>query len=293
MIDACAPLRISLCGGGTDHPSWYHEYGGVVLSVAINRYAHCQIRQAEHHVGSPMTHSSYWCDTPVGSGLGGSSAVAVTVVAANDALHGIKRCKQETLECAKRMERGHLQVAGGDQDYYPAVYGGCAVLDFGASGVIRHLVPQVHSDPLASWLMLCWTGQRENKKLAAIKDDAIKTSDETKKALRRTIELTRAMHLAMLAGNYLLVGYLMQEAWRRKKESSPGCQTARADLLIQNALAAGALGGKLCGSGGGGYLLLCSSPEKQGAVKAALEPMDCVCEPVEFDHNGLTVVGTL
>ena len=290
MIHATAPLRISFSGGGTDHPSFYSKHGGAVLSVAIKKYAHCVIstlRSAtDQHVETMMR---YWTDLPPGSGLGGSSAVAVAVIAAEDRRHGIERGRIEVGKVAERLERGHLGMAGGSQDSWPAALGGCNLWRFNDE-INNPMVSPVTSDvyqPLAKWLMLCPTGQKVAKVTPTV------SSPETTKSLKTMTALTHSMHDMLLKGEFKLFGYMLLEAWKLKKQSSPGCSTPRADLLLKTAVYAGAVGGKLCGSGGGGYLLLCADPSKHAGIRDALSIDGQRCEPVEFDEEGLKVEGTL
>ena len=280
-----APLRISFAGGGTDLPEFSDPHGGVVLSATIKRYAHCELTyngQLEVKVN---------CDCLPGSGLGGSSAVCVAMILAMDARLGIERTKGDLADAAYRWERLHMQIAGGKQDQYAAAYGGLNLIEF-------HTVPE---QAIESWepvevrpvtadkaalqrsLMLVYTGKARTdagiqKKLAESCRD--KASDLSVLKL-----VVRDMYLALTEGRISDFGKLLHSAWIYKTKVSP-CTTSRADELYDVARKAGAWGGKLCGAGLGGYLLLCCDEERQPSVIRALEPKDCVCEAVEFEDEG-------
>ncbi len=282
MITAKAPLRISFAGGGSDIPEWYSNHGGCVLSMTIRRFA-------------TVTATVNGClkievksDCPPGSGLGGSSAVCVAMIAATDARFGIERTQRQLVESAVALERGHLRVAGGEQDQYSAVWGGLNLYEW-KPGVIgaghqEILMPAGFCD----WLHLVFTGkartdagiQRRLTERCSIGDVA---------ALNRTMLVAREMAACLKDQDIGWFGSLLHDAWEHKKEASPGCSTPRADELYQAAREAGAIGGKLCGAGGGGYLLLCCPPDKAVELKWAMERRDAICEPVIYEPDGVKV----
>lgn len=277
MIHSKAPLRISFCGGGSDHRSWYEQAEGCVLSVAIAKYAHCEIERKYDQVIN-----AYWADTPPGSGLGGSSAVWVARTAAEWKLHGRSGSPQHLARSAERYERELMGMPGGSQDYYPAALGGFNLIHFEGDAVE---VRPLHAGDLARWLLLVRLPQREDKHLAAM--------PLTANALRKLVWLTESMALMAQNQQWGLLGLQLREAWVAKKESAPHCSTPRADAAISAAISAGAKGAKLTGAGGGGHVAIVCDPDRHEAVKAALEPMDLICEAVGLDTQGCVVEGSL
>ena len=287
MITAKAPLRISFAGGGSDIPAWYERHGGCVLSATIKRYATVTTTQ-----NGELT-IKVKSDCPPGSGLGGSSAVAVAMVAATGKRFGVERGLEEIVQAAIAMERGYLRVAGGEQDHYSAAVGGLNFMEWGHQfGSCSPVVTKQQVPPdLSKWLHLVFTGKaRTDAGIQQRLTERCKTEDVA--ALNRTMLVAREMAKALQDGDLHWFGSLLHDAWEYKKETSPGCSTERADSLYSAARDRGAIGGKLCGAGGGGYLLLCVPPANLLDVVLALEPMDARLEPVEFDPNGVTVTAT-
>lgn len=277
-VHAKAPLRISFCGGGTDIPAWSDKHGGVVLSAAIKRYAHaikCPRPQPGWEINQ-ATQITYWADVPRGSGLGASSALSVAILAATDAYHGLERDRSELAREAYRQERGYLRQAGGKQDHWASAFGGLNVWRFTPEGEVL-CYPRPVPEGLEESLLLVWTG-------AGRKVDG--GTLQSKIDLGRTRALAEET-IAWLGTNRF--GKLLHEAWEEKKRANPLCTTPRADELYDAALKAGAEGGKLCGAGGGGYLLLHVPPDRHWAVEIALKCLEAKCERVEFDMQGVTV----
>jgi D-glycero-alpha-D-manno-heptose-7-phosphate kinase len=297
VIHARAPLRVSFSGGGTDHRKWYERYGGCVLSAAIKKYAHCVVAMSDKDttvvwqgkVLPPAISMMYWTDLPPGSGLGGSSAVAVACIAAEDRRHGIERPRYSMTTAAEALERGHLRMAGGSQDYYPAVYGGCNLLEWKPNGGGCWL-KTVDAGDLPKWLLLVRTGEQGDKTLAKQKDADIAEDTNVQAAMIEMMQLTKDMYQALVEREYEAFGKGLDEAWRLKKDTSPHCTTDKVERLITRAKRHGALGAKLCGVSAS-HLLLCAPPDALAGIKAALAPLACM--DVEFDQEGLVVEGQL
>ena len=295
-----APLRISFAGGGSDLPEFSDKHGGAVLSCTIKRYAKCELT----YNGELSIRVN--CDAPPGSGLGGSSSVCVAIIRAMDARLGIERSKHDLAEAAYVMEREHLRIAGGKQDQYAAAFGGLNLIEFPSKKEVTHATdadptltkeviqvsPVAISDQtraaLERSLVLVHTGKARTdagiqKKLAgACREGNVKNLQE----LKTHVSLMRD-HL--LRGSIQAFGQELASAWEWKKQSSP-CSTPRADQLYDAARLIGAWGGKLCGAGLGGYLLLCCPEDRLLDVREAILDLDAACEPVEFDDEGARVV---
>ena len=290
MITAKAPLRISFAGGGSDIPEWYERHGGCVLSATIKRYATVTTTQ-----NGELT-IKVKSDCPPGSGLGGSSAVCVAMIAATGKRFGVERGLEEIVQAAIAMERGYLRVAGGEQDHYSAAVGGLNLFEWkkkeeqqGNPVWLTHYNKYPAEFP--KWLHLVFTGKaRTDAGIQQRLTERCKT--ENVAALNRTMLVAREMAKALQDGDLNWFGSLLHDAWEYKKETSPGCSTDRADWMYDTAKVTGAIGGKLCGAGGGGYLLLCVPPERRLDVVLALEKLDAMMEPVEFEPNGVTVTTT-
>lgn len=295
MITAKAPLRISFAGGGSDIPEWYSKHGGCVLSATIKRYATVTTTQ-----NGELT-IKVKSDCPPGSGLGGSSAVCVAMIAATGKRFGVEHTPQEMVEAAISLERGYLRVAGGEQDQYAAVFGGLNLMEWKSDDQLetdRVWVSRPSIPPdLAKWFHLVFTGkartdagiQQRLTELHRIGD--LKARNHVTR-MRRAMLVAREMAKALQDGDLNWFGSLLHDAWEYKKETSPGCSTERMDRLYALARRCGAAGGKLCGAGGGGYLLLCVPPEHYDSVMAATQVADAVLEPVEFEPNGVQVTTT-
>lgn len=284
MITAKAPLRISFAGGGSDIPAWYERHGGCVLSATIKRYATVTTTQ-----NGELT-IKVKSDCPPGSGLGGSSAVCVAMIAATGKRFGVEHTQIEIAQAAIALERGYLRVAGGEQDHWAAVLGGLNQMTWKPE--LGLTVEALKPPPdLSKWLHLVFTGKaRTDAGIQQRLTERCRT--ENVAALNRTMLVAREMAKALADDDLGWFGTLLHDAWEYKKETSPGCSTERADRLYAAARLDGAIGGKLCGAGGGGYLLLCVPPQRLLDVMLALEPLDARLEPVEFEPNGVTVTTT-
>lgn len=280
MIVAKAPLRISFAGGGSDIPEWYRKHGGCVLSATIRRYATVTATINGHLKIEVKS------DCPPGSGLGGSSAVCVAMIAATGKRFGVEHSLAEIAEAAIALERGYLRVAGGEQDHWSAVVGGLNFFEWGPEHLKQTTKMQPPAD-LSKWLHLVFTGKaRTDAGIQRRLTERCRT--ENVAALNRTMLVAKEMKAALEANDLHWFGLLLKDAWEYKKETSPGCSTPRCDELLA-ALGGIALGGKITGAGGGGYLLLCIPPVSVPEAKRVLEPLDAVLEPVEFEPEGVRV----
>lgn len=291
-----APLRISFGGGGTDVAPFCDEYGGAILGSTINKYAYCSIvpRQDDeiivHSLDFDMTiqfnaHENIiydgkldlvkaamkamkiqegcevWleCDAPAGSGLGTSSTVMVAV------LKALARWKNRELEgyeladLAYEVERIDLGISGGYQDQYAATFGGFNFIEFhGRNRVVVNplRIRKEIINELQYNLLLCYTGGIHVS--ARIIDDQVKNyrSESGHAAACEVKQLAYDMKDALLLGKLNEFGQLLNVGWEAKKKMSTRITNPQIDTLYEEARKAGALGGKLLGAGGGGFLLI-------------------------------------
>jgi len=298
MLIAKAPLRISFAGGGTDIEPYCSMYGGCVLSAAIDKWANAAIynSQIKRFIGKylePMngiekTIASHFkvegrlsisSPVPPMSGLGSSAAQFVA---------GIKACapelsNDEVARLAYYLERRVLKVAGGKQDQYISAYGGFCYIEFGANDrvCIEALTPPPELEEL---LILIYTGDRVISGHDIIRDQM---NRDNKHRFNTMKGIANDMRWCIRHNDLKLFGELLRQAWQIKKELSPHISTQRIDKLYADALANGAIGGKLTGAGGGGYLLLMEDIQYKGQLRQWLASKHIDFEPVKFTNRGV------
>jgi D-glycero-alpha-D-manno-heptose-7-phosphate kinase len=324
MIITRTPLRISIGGGGTDLPSYYRQHGGFVISAAINRYVYIAINRgfspgyllkyseiesaarwqdvrhplfrealAMHGAPEDLEIVSI-ADVPAGTGLGSSGAFLVGLL---HALHAYSRspASAETLaQEAVEVEMNRLREPVGKQDQYIAAHGGLLCQDYQPDDGVQ-LTP-LKLDEAAAWelqdsLMLFFVGQ--TRAAATLLTDQKTRSESGDDVMIQALHATKALGLkirdALEAGEIHAFGALMHEHWMRKRERSRGISNGRIDQLYDLALrAGGALGGKLVGAGGGGFLLFQTRDRlrlREVMMGAGLAEMD-----FSFDFDGSVVL---
>jgi len=322
MIITRTPFRISFFGGGTDYPAWYQEHGGVVLATTIDKYCHISCRflppffehkhrivysrienvqtfdQIEHPAvrailgwagierGLEIHHDG---DLPARSGIGSSSSFTVGLVHALAALQGRYVSKEELTRNAIHIEQDLIGEAVGSQDQTSAAHGGFNRIAFNRNGSIT-VAPVVLTaerlDELQSHLMLCFTGfSRIAADIAKAQIANFKSRETELKAMQAMVE--EAIQLLQSGHPIEEFGKLLHESWLYKRSLAKQVSTPEIDQIYQQALAAGATGGKILGAGGGGFLLLFVKPELQAQVKASLK--DLVHVPFKFEDGGSRV----
>jgi D-glycero-alpha-D-manno-heptose-7-phosphate kinase len=269
----------------------YHLDDGPVYDGALDlvkaAIAHAGI---EHGVSVEIR-----SEAPPGSGLGGSSAVVTAVVAALAALGEREIGAEEMARTAYRIEREDLRIAGGWQDQYAAAFGGCNLLEFSTEGT--RVVPV--ADPerlerLGAGLLLCYTGGvRRNvglidRQIALHREGR----EETLLGMKRLQEMAYAMRDVVERVDLPALGHLLHEAFVAKKQMNPHITEGTGiEAMLDAADAAGAWGGKVCGAGGGGYLLIAAPLERQAAVRRALTSLGGQFAPFAFTSHGVRVAG--
>ncbi len=324
MIITRTPYRISFFGGGTDYPAWYLRHGGEVLSTTIDKYCQISCRHLppffEHRhriVYSTIETVRHWDeirhpavravlsqarpeqgleihhdgDLPARSGLGTSSSFTVGLLHALAAFRGRYVSKEELARDALHVEQRVIGENVGSQDQVAAAFGGFNRIEFRRSGefvVSPVVLGRKRLEHFQSHLMLCFTG------LSRIASEVARSTIDNLERRARELEAMRGMvddAMRILQDPERPIedfGALMHEAWMLKRTLSERVSTVEVDRLYEIARDAGAIGGKLLGAGGGGFMLLFASPERQERVRRALK--DLVHVPFGFDESGSRVV---
>lgn len=323
MIISRTPYRISFLGGGTDYPGWYRQYGGAVLSTTINKYCYltcrylppffehkfrvvwskielCQsIDEIEHPAvreilrylaierGVEIHHDG---DLPARSGMGSSSAFTVGLLHALSGLQGQMRSKHELATEGIYIEQECLQETVGSQDQVATAYGGfnhIAFLPNGELTVRPMLLSQERIQELDSHLMLFYTGIRRTA--ATVAESYANRIDEKERQLQFMKEMVKE-GISIVTGRQPITafGELMHEGWLLKQSLSTQISNPEIDTLYEIARTAGAVGGKVTGAGGGGFMLFLAPPERHTAIQAALHHIIHV--PFQFETSGSQIV---
>ncbi len=321
MIMTKTPLRITFVGGGTDLPGYYKNYGGgAVVSAAINKYIHIvvnkkfdnrirvsysrtEIVDSVDKIQHPTVREALKLlkidggieivsisDIPSGgTGLGSSSTFLVGLLNALHAWKGEFVSPKELAEEAVRIERGILKEPGGKQDQYIAAYGGIKLMEFNEDeSVVLKPVIAKESDYmlLKNHLMLLYTGlQRSSAQIHSKQADAIQKHVSEYNKMR---DLSYALFDSICNGRWARTGKFLDQNWKLKRTLSEGISDSKIDAMYNKALATGALGGKLIGAGGGGFLLMFAPPAKHAAIKRALPQLKE--EPFGFEVLGSRIV---
>tara|TARA_B100000700_G_scaffold275468_1_gene321304 strand:+ start:860 stop:1855 length:996 start_codon:yes stop_codon:yes gene_type:complete len=324
MIISRTPFRMSLFGGGTDYPDWYLENGGMVLGATIDKYCYLSVRYLppffEHkhrvvwseielvnnidEIRHPAVKAileemkfsrgleiSYNADLPARSGLGSSSAFTVGLINALTALRGKMISKKALAQDAIRIEQEVIGEAVGSQDQIWAAYGGLNKIEFQKDGkfsISPIIMGEKNYLSLESSLMLFFTGfSRVAPLIAQKKIDNFKNKEEELNMLS-TLASSAASSLQDKNYDIKKIGELIHEAWILKRELAEGVTTKEIDEIYKEGLRAGALGGKILGAGGGGFILFVVPPENQANLQKRLSKL--VHVKFNFDSVGSNIV---
>jgi len=273
MITSRTPLRISFFGGGTDYPQWFREHGGAALGTSIDKYVYVSL-----HDGT----SSHFFDLPTKSGLGSSSAYTVGLLrAVNTAL------PQKTLaKLATTWEFDKMNGNVGHQDQYLCAMGGFRLLRFSEYGIRDGALPDEIVNPLQDYLMLFDTHQY--RRAGDVVAQQLAEMGQHEAELGSLVGMVAEAVSMMKQSDYPAFGRLLHEAWMVKRRLSPLVSTPTIDAIYESALKSGAIGGKLLGAGGGGFIIFVVPPDKRESVGAALEDLGQVdfC----FENQGSVVL---
>lgn len=320
MIIVQTPLRVSFFGGGTDFPSFFHEHGGCVLTTAIDKYIFVTIkrrfdqmlrvgytqtemvdsldeikhelirealRKAGIYEGIEITTMG---DIPsAGSGLGSSSTVTVGALHVTYSLLGQLVSAESLAQQACEIEIDILGKPIGIQDQYIAAYGGLRFIEFSTGGSVHVEKIELNTEltrTLNDSMMLFYTG-------VARRSDTI-LSEQKANIRQREAVLCEMKHIgytardALLSGNLDTIGELLDRSWHLKKQLASQISNGHFDEMYASARKAGALGGKITGAGGGGFLLLYCPYSRQDAVRQALSGLQEL--PVKMENDGSKVI---
>lgn len=244
--------------------------------------------QGENHRGFELFLRT---DAPPGSGLGSSSSLMVTLVGLLKEFKSLPLTDYEIAELAYSIERKDAGIEGGMQDQYAATFGGCNFIEFLADKVIVNplRLSQDIVNELEHNLLLCFTG-RTHISGRIIEDQTARYQRgeaDSLEGLRRQKSLASEMKNLLLQHRLHEFGEMLHEAWEYKKKMSPEISNPQIDELYQAARKAGAIGGKLSGAGGGGFMMLYCSFEKKHEVAETLKKMGCAIGDFSFDFHGL------
>jgi D-glycero-alpha-D-manno-heptose-7-phosphate kinase len=322
MIITKTPFRMSFFGGGTDIPEFFNNHRGAVISTTFDKYVYVTVRHLPRffdystelmyskiekikHIDEmqhPMVrnamkmldmhelHIAYDADLPARTGLGTSSTFAVGLLNAFYCLKGKYASKQQLAEESIKLERDLCHEAGGWQDQIAAAFGGMNRIDFKDNSfqITPIIISPERKKRLNNNLLLFFTGFTRFS--ADIQQSTKKTFLEKEKQLIEMLNLVDDAQDILENNERDLddFGRLLDKTWSLKRQTGPQVSSGSIDELYEKGLKAGALGGKLLGAGGGGFLLFYVQPEYHNSVKNALSNLMEV--PFEFENSGARVI---
>lgn len=332
MIISRTPFRISFFGGGTDYPNWYRQHGGAVLATTIDKYCYISLRylppffdhkfrvvyskiencQTIDEIMHPAVREvlrfagiehgvEVHCatDLPARSGMGSSSAFTVGMLHAIHALQGRMVGKQQLVDESIHLEQNVLQECVGSQDQVLAAHGGLNHVSFLPSGEISVrpvILSQERQQEFSSHLMLVYTGIVRTA--SDVASTYVPRLEDRRRQLRVIMDLvSEGLSILTSHQDLSLFGELLHEAWMEKRSMGAGVSTPEIEQIYSEARAAGAIGGKLLGAGGGGFMLLFAPPEVQptickrltGLLHVPVKPEFGGSQIIFFDRNGAAV----
>lgn len=326
-IRSRAPLRIGLAGGGTDVEPYMSRKGGCVFNTTVNKYAYCTLvprndstmivrskyygrykvdlnngplafdgnmdlakAVANHFNLEEGFEINIHSDVPAGSGLGGSSTMIVAIIAAVAEWQENKMSKKEMANLAYHLEREDIGLKGGKQDQFAAVYGGFNLINFGKDEVEvnRVNIDTEVIDELQCRSVMCFTGK--SRESAKIIDSQIKSynNGQNENALDESKKLAKDISAEIEKGNLDGAGELLDRSWQYKKQFSKIISNKDIDALYDGAISAGAIGGKVSGAGGGGFMYFICEYDKKVDVIQELKKRGAEVTDFMFEPNGVT-----
>ncbi len=324
---ARSPVRISFGGGGSDLTHFFAGEGGAVINTTISLYSHATLRKRDdmqvqihswdlgcslqapdlqHALAQKGTfgliqallkavHPDFGfelylhSDFPMNSGLGGSAVVAAAVLGCFNQFRQDRWDSHELAELSFQAERLYLGIAGGWQDQYATVFGGFNFMEFRMDQNIVHPL-RIQADVLLELeesLVLCDTGTPHDSGDIHQHQRQQMQQDGVRDKVQSNVELTYRMRNHLLRGRLFQFGQAMHEAWQFKRQFSSKISNPRLDAIYEEALAHGAVGGKLLGAGGGGFFLFYVTPFRKHELIARLEASGLNVRPFRFEQEGL------
>lgn len=323
MIITKTPFRISFFGGGTDYPDWYLRHGGAVLATSIDKYCYVSCRhlppffehkhrivyskienvKAVDEIAHPAVRAVFqWMnvegglevhhdgDLPARSGLGSSSSFTVGLIHAIRGMRGQLASREQLALDAIHVEQKVIGENVGSQDQVTAAHGGFNQVSFAQDGEIRVtpvILTKERRSHLNDHMLLFFTGL--TRLASDIAADQIKNLESRRSELKAIREMVDEAQSILHAEGHDLdnFGRLLHESWMYKRRLSANVSTPLIDGYYEAARAAGALGGKLLGAGGGGFLLIFGPPERHARIREALSVLIHV--PFRFEAGGSNV----
>ena len=323
MLISQTPFRVSFVGGGSDLPSFCDRQPGAVLSTAIDkamyitlhpyfdrskillRYSKTELVSSVDEIEHPIYREalrlfdirggveiSSTADVPSGTGLGSSSSFTVGLLNALSAFKARYPSREYLGATASHLEINVLSEPIGRQDQYAAAYGGINLIEFSANGEVRVEPLTLRRETvraLESRLLMFYTGaQRSTSSILAGQSEAVATQDEKFAKTAQMVDLVYEMRDALYASDLNAFGSLLHRNWLLKRGLSENISNDEIDDWYTAALKAGALGGKLLGAGGGGFLLLFAHPDRHESIRAALPAMNEL--QLKFAGQGSSII---
>lgn len=320
MIITRAPFRMSFAGGGSDIPSFYEKHGGCVLSATINKYMYISVHPSFESMDTVLKYSqteivsdigkidhkyfrevlsmlrisgveiSSTADVPAGTGLGSSSSFTVGLLHALYSYKGKFVSKEKLAQKACEIEIDRLKNPIGKQDQYAAAYGGLNFYQFNKDGSV-FVEPVIMKNALYKQLetnlMMFYTGKLHSAS-DILKEQSSNITSGIKEANQlKMCDLARELREELHHNNIDAMGEILNEGWNLKRTLATEISNPEIDEYYDIALKHGAIGGKLLGAGGGGFLLFYVPQKKQQEVKLALNLQQM---PIAFDYQGASVI---
>lgn len=321
MIITRAPFRVSFCGGGSDLPNFYEKYGGCVLSTTIRKYMYLTIhnyfykdqirlkysqtetvknygeikhkyfKQCLRDFGISGVEISSMADIPAGTGLGSSSSFTVALLHLLHTYKGEYVSKYKLAKDACEVEINKLGEPIGKQDQFAAAFGGLKFYEFQQNGFVNVepivMAPQSYKLLEENILMFYLGGVHSASAILKEQSQNVKSADKAN-VQQRMCELTRTLKKELQKNNVDAIGELLHENWMLKKSLAIGISNPLIDETYEKAMNAGALGGKLLGAGGAGFMIFYVKENHQKDVRDALSylrEMD-----FEMDNSGASII---
>jgi D-glycero-alpha-D-manno-heptose-7-phosphate kinase len=322
MIISRTPFRMSFFGGGTDYPAWFKEHGGSVVSTTIDKYCYITCRylppffdyrsrilyskvetvMENHKIEHPAVRAAldylkikegveihHDGDLPARTGLGSSSSFAVGLLHALYAMQNKMFDKMDLAKQAIHIEQELLKENVGCQDQVIAAVGGFQKIDFLPSGEIHAnpvTIGRERLESLQDHILLYFTGFSRIASL--IVKEQLEKMDDRKSELTRMREMVDESVKVLTNGDIARFGQMLDESWKLKRTLSSKISTPAIDEMYDAAKSAGALGGKLLGAGGGGFMIVFAKPQDQPKVKERLKKLLRI--PFRFENEGTHIL---
>ena len=325
MVVCRAPFRVSFFGGGSDYPQWFREEPGAVLSTTIDKYIYITCRYLPPFLGTKhrvvwryveqvdsiqeILHPAvreglrflhfddslgvelhYQGDLPSRVGMGSSSTFVVALLQALTSLQGLETDRQMIAEMAIELEQVRMREAVGSQDQVAAAFGGLNIINFHQDGSFDVNPLELSAErerELCSNLMLFFPGHSRFSSDAAV--SVTQNLRNRTAEIRRMVAMVREGAEILRRGDLSDFGRMLHETWRLKRGLSDKVSSTQIDDLYERARRAGAIGGKLLGAGGTGFVLLYVPEESRAAVIRALTPQ-CVNVPFALEREGVSTI---